>query len=76
MRTDADLSAVRWHAGALNNGLIFGLTYHLVTRLPRAIVDNLRVVRPDATERELKRLACSPIAATRETRSTSSAASS
>jgi lauroyl/myristoyl acyltransferase len=80
MRNDSDLSAVRWHAGALNNGLIFGLTYHLVTRLPRsgsygighagtwlachlmrdgarAIVDNLRVVRPDATEQELKRLA-------------------
>ena len=74
------MSAVRWHAGAFNNGLIFGATYHLVTRLPRAgsyaighvvtwlayqlmrdgtgaIVDNLRVVRPDATERELKRLA-------------------
>src|SRR6202521_3693274 len=80
MRTDSDLSAVRWHAGALNNGLVFGATYHLVTRLPRrcsyaighagtwlayllmrdgthAIVDNLRVVRPDATERELNRLA-------------------
>src|ERR1700680_462978 len=80
MRTDADLSAVRWHAGARNNGLIFGATYHLVTRLPRAgsyvighvgtwlayrlmrdgtraVVDNLRVVRPGATERELKRLA-------------------
>jgi lauroyl/myristoyl acyltransferase len=35
MRTDSNLSAVRWHAGALNNGLIFGATYHLVTRLPR-----------------------------------------
>ena len=80
MRTDTDLSAVRWHAGAFNSGLIFSATYHLVTRLPRAgsyaighvatwlayqlmrdgtgaIVDNLRVVRPDATERELKRLA-------------------
>jgi len=80
MRTDSDLSAVRWHAGALNNGLVFGATYHLCTHLPRpcayaighagtwlayqlmrdgsrAIVDNLRVVRPDATERELKRLA-------------------
>jgi lauroyl/myristoyl acyltransferase len=80
MRADSDLSAVRWHAGALNNGLIFGLTYHLCTRLPpscsyalgyvgtwiayrlmhdgsRAIVDNLRVVRPDLTERELQRLA-------------------
>ena len=36
MRTDTDLSAVRWHAGAFNNGLIFSATYHLVTRLPRA----------------------------------------
>jgi KDO2-lipid IV(A) lauroyltransferase len=25
----------RWHAGALNNGLIFGATYEGVTRLPR-----------------------------------------
>ena len=80
MRTDTDLSVVRWHAGSTNNGLIFGATYHLVTRLPRAvsyaigdaatwvacrwmrdgtraIVDNLRVVRPDASEKELKRLA-------------------
>ena len=36
MRTDTDLSGVRWHAGVFNNGLIFGLTYYLVTRLPRA----------------------------------------
>jgi KDO2-lipid IV(A) lauroyltransferase len=36
MRTDSDLSTVRWHAGGLNNGLIFGATYHLVRRLPRA----------------------------------------
>jgi KDO2-lipid IV(A) lauroyltransferase len=66
--------------GALNNGLIFGLTYHLVTHLPRAVsyaigrggtwlayrlmrdgtravVDNLRVVRPDVPPRELERLA-------------------
>src|SRR5258708_2467693 len=80
MRTDADLPAVRWHAGVFNTGLIVGLTYYLVTRLPRAgsyaigyaatwlayqlmrdgtgaLVDNLRVVRPDATERELRRLA-------------------
>ena len=80
MRADTDLSAVRWHAGSFNNGLIFGATYYLVTRLPRsisyaighaatwlayqlmrdgtrAIVDNLRVVRPEATEQELKRLA-------------------
>jgi lauroyl/myristoyl acyltransferase len=80
MRTDSDLSAIRWHAGALNNGLIFGLTYHLVTRLPRAasyaighvgtwlayrfmregtraLVENLGIVRPNASDRELKRLA-------------------
>src|SRR3984893_10859192 len=80
MRNDSDLSAVRAHAGALNNGLIFGATYHLVTRLPRAgsyaigrvgtwlayhlmrdgtraIIDNLRVVCREATERELERLA-------------------
>src|SRR2546428_8564861 len=80
MRVDSDLSTIRWHAGALNNGLIFGATYHAVTRLPRicscaighvgtwlafhltrdgtrALVDNFRVVRPEATERELKRLA-------------------
>ncbi len=80
MRTDTDFSAVRWHAGALNNGLIFGATYHSVTRLPpacsyaighvamwlahhlvrdgtRAVVDNLRLVRPDASEDELRRLA-------------------
>lgn len=80
MRNDSDLSAVRWHAGALNNGLILGAAYLLVTRLPRAgsyaigdagtwlayqlmrdgtraIIDNLRVVRPDATKRELKRMA-------------------
>lgn len=36
MRADTDLSSVRWHAGALNNGLIFGATFHGVTRLPRA----------------------------------------
>jgi lauroyl/myristoyl acyltransferase len=80
MRADSDLSTVRWHAGALNNGLIFGATYHGVTRLPRswsyaighagtwlayhlmrdgtrALIDNFRVVRPQATERELRRLA-------------------
>jgi len=80
MRADADLSAVRWNAGALNNGLIFGATYHLVTRLPRAgsyaighagtwlayrllregtsaLVDNLRLVRPHATGKELNELA-------------------
>jgi lauroyl/myristoyl acyltransferase len=80
MRNDSDLSTVRWHAGTFNNGLIFGATYYLVTRLPRAasyaigqaatwlayqlmrggtraIVDNLRVVQPHASERELKQLA-------------------
>ena len=80
MRADSDLSTIRWHAGALNNGLIFGATYHGVTRLPRvcsysighvgtwlayhlmrngtrALIENFRVVRSEATERELKRLA-------------------
>jgi KDO2-lipid IV(A) lauroyltransferase len=80
VRADTDLSSVRWHAGALNNGLIFGATYHGVTRLPRgcsyglghvgtwlayhfmrdgtrALIDNLRVVRPGAAEADLKRLA-------------------
>jgi KDO2-lipid IV(A) lauroyltransferase len=79
-RTDSDLSAVRWHARGLNNGLIFAATYHGVTRLPRhcsygighvgtwlayqlmrdgtsALMENLRVVRPEASEAELKRLA-------------------
>jgi KDO2-lipid IV(A) lauroyltransferase len=36
MRTDSNLSALRWHAGTLNNGLIFGATYYGVTHLPRA----------------------------------------
>jgi KDO2-lipid IV(A) lauroyltransferase len=80
MRSDSSSSAVRWHAGTFNNGLIFGATYYLVSRLPRAgsyaighgvtwlayqlmrdgtraIIDNLRVVRPDASKRELKRMA-------------------
>lgn len=80
MRADTDLSSVRWHAGGLNNGLIFGATYHGVTRLPRAcsyslghvgtwlayhfmrdgtraLIDNLRVVRPGATKDELRALA-------------------
>ena len=79
MRPDSDLS-VRWHAGALNNGLIFGATYHGVTRMPRswsygigrvgtwiafkamregtrALVDNLRVVLPEASDEELQRRA-------------------
>src|SRR4051812_10916264 len=79
MRTDSDLS-VRWHAGSLNNGLIFGATYYGCTGMPRvcsyaighvgtwmayrlmkegtrALVENLRVVRPDASEPELRRLA-------------------
>ena len=35
-RADSDRRAVRWHAGALNNGLIFGATYYGCTWLPRA----------------------------------------
>lgn len=35
MRAEEEVSSVRWHAGALNNGLIFGATYYGVTRLPR-----------------------------------------
>jgi lauroyl/myristoyl acyltransferase len=80
MRADTNLSSVRWHAGGLNNGLIFGATFHLVTRLPRAcsyaighagtwlayrlmregtsaIVENLRAVRPEASEVDLRELA-------------------
>jgi lauroyl/myristoyl acyltransferase len=72
--------AVRWHAGALNNGLFFGAMSRLVNWLPprcshalahpgswvayrltragtRAVIENLRVVRPEASERELRRLA-------------------
>jgi len=79
-RADSDRRAVRWHAGALNNGLIFGATYYGCTWLPRAcsyalgytgtwiayrfmrqgtraLVENLRVVRPEASEKELQRLA-------------------
>ena len=36
MRSDLDLTTVSWHTGALNNGFIFGATYHGVTRLPRS----------------------------------------
>jgi phosphatidylinositol dimannoside acyltransferase len=36
MRTDSDLSAVRWHSGVLNTGLIFGATYYGCTHLPRS----------------------------------------
>ncbi len=80
MRSDLDLTTVSWHTGALNNGFIFGATYHGVTRLPRrcsyaighagtwlayhlmrdgtrALVANLRTVRPEATERELRSVA-------------------
>ena len=80
MRTDSNLSAIRWDARGLNNGLIFRATYHGVTRLPRAwsyaighvgtrlayhlmrdgtaaLIENLRVVRPQASERQLKALA-------------------
>jgi lauroyl/myristoyl acyltransferase len=82
MRSDSNLSALRWHARGLNNGLIFGATYHGVTHLPArcsyaighfgtwlafhlmrdgtsALVENLRAVRPDASPRELRRLALS-----------------
>jgi KDO2-lipid IV(A) lauroyltransferase len=78
-RTDPGLT-VRWHAGAFNNGLILGATYHSVSRLPRrcsygighvcmwlahrlmrdgtrSVIENLRVVCPDAPESELRRLA-------------------
>jgi KDO2-lipid IV(A) lauroyltransferase len=78
-RADSELD-VRWHAGALNNGLFFGAMSRLVSSLPRrcsyalahpgawvayrltregtrAVIENLRVVRPDASERELRRLA-------------------
>jgi lauroyl/myristoyl acyltransferase len=80
MRTDSNLSTLRWDARGLNNGLIFRATYEGVTRLPRtwsyaighvgtwlayhlmrdgtgALVENLRVVRPEASERQLKALA-------------------
>jgi len=96
-RADSDLSAVRWHAGALNNGLVFGLTLGLVRALPRAwsyaighvgtwlafrlmaggtraLVENLRVVLPARPTRSCRGWRCSPIAATRRTRSTSFAA--
>jgi len=79
MRRRSGIS-VRWHAGGLNNGLIFGATYHGVTRMPRAcsygighvgtwlayrlmrngtraLMDNLAVVQPEASETELRRLA-------------------
>ena len=79
-RADSKLSDIRWHAGAFNNGLIFGLTYYGCTHLPRvcsyalgdvgtwiayhttskgpdAVIANLRVVRPEAAERELRTLA-------------------
>ena len=79
-RADSNLSGIRWHAGAFNNGVIFGATYYGCTHLPRvcsyalghvgtwfayhltrkgpdAIIANLRVVRPDASERELRKLA-------------------
>jgi Lauroyl/myristoyl acyltransferase len=77
-----DLSRVRWDAGALNNGLIFGATCYGVARLPPAcsyaighvgtwlayrlirrgtdaIIGNLRVVCPEADERQLRHLALS-----------------
>lgn len=80
LRPDADASQTAWHAGGLNNGLIFSATYHGVTWLPgwcshaighvgtwlayrlmrdgtSALVENLRCVRPAASENELRRLA-------------------
>src|SRR5205085_3695697 len=33
--SDVCSSDLSWHTGALNNGLIFGATYHGVTHLPR-----------------------------------------
>jgi lauroyl/myristoyl acyltransferase len=80
VRNDVHGPTVRWHAGRVNNGVVFGATYHLVTHLPRAvsggigyvstglaywlmregtraIVENLRAVRPSASEHELHRLA-------------------
>ncbi len=72
--------AVRWHAGGLNNGFIFGSVYYSVTYAPRwlsyavggigawlahrfmrdgtaALIENLRVIRPGASDAELSRLA-------------------
>lgn len=80
LRPDAGVSQTTWHAGGLNNGLIFSATYHGVTWLPRwcsyalghagtwlayrvmrggtrALIENLRAVRPAASEHELRRLA-------------------
>lgn len=80
LRPDAGVSQTTWHAGALNNGLIFSATYHGVTWLPEwcsdaightgtwlayrlmrggtsALIENLRCVRPTASEDELRRLA-------------------
>ena len=80
MREDLRTSTTRWYARGLNNGAIFGATYHGVSRLPRrwsygighvgtwlayhlmrdgtqALLHNLRVVRPDAPDAELRRLA-------------------
>jgi lauroyl/myristoyl acyltransferase len=80
LRADASVSQTTWHAGRLNNGLIFSATYHGVTWLPgwcshaighagtwlayhlmrsgtRALIENLRCVRPAASENELRRLA-------------------
>jgi len=79
MRADSEFSE-SWSAGTLNNGVIFGMTYHGVRRLPvacsyaigdtgswltsrlardrtLALVDNLRIVKPGASERELHDLA-------------------
>jgi KDO2-lipid IV(A) lauroyltransferase len=80
MREDIAASTTRWYARGLNNGTIFGATYHGVARLPRrmsygigyagtwlayhlmrdgtrGLLENLRVLLPEATERERRRLA-------------------
>lgn len=80
MRAEPEVATIRWHAGPLNNGAIFGATVYGCTHLPRAcsygigyvgtaiaygtmrkgtraLVENLRVVRPDASDRELRHLA-------------------
>jgi KDO2-lipid IV(A) lauroyltransferase len=80
MRQDLQHPGPRWYARGLNNGAIFGATYHGVAHLPRGcsyaighvgtwlayhlmrdgtegLIANLHVVRPDASPRELRRLA-------------------
>jgi len=78
-RSDSDLD-IRWHAGALNNGVFIRAMYELTAKLPRracyalaypftwlayrlmregtaALLENLRVVRPEASDRELRQTA-------------------